>query len=110
MGVRTKKRIQRDWSAVFQEFHTSGLSIKKFCQAKEMSLSLFYRRRKEYDEIASPNQPALRPSDFIQLKSAAISRPPASIAFPGNIELSLHNDCDKELLQHIIAQLKGSPC
>jgi len=112
MGIRTKKRIQRDWSAVFEEFHASGLSIKEFCQGKEMSLSLFYRRRKKYDngDIANPDRPTPRSSDFIQLKSAAISRPSASIAFPGQVELTIHNDCDKELLQHIIAQLKGSPC
>ncbi len=110
MGVRIKKRIKRDWSAVFEEFHGSGLTIKEFCQIKEMSPSLFYCRRKEYDEMTTASKTALRPSDFIPLPSAAISRPSASIVFPGPIELSLHNECDKELLQHIISQLKGSSC
>jgi hypothetical protein len=110
MDVRRRKRIKRDWSAVFEEFHQSGLSIKKFCQAKEMAQSLFYLRRKDYDDIADPGKPTLRSSDFIQLKSAVMPRPSASIVFPDHIELSVHNDCDKELLVAIISQLKGSPC
>ncbi|MCK4628672.1 MAG: hypothetical protein KAT56_06685 [Sedimentisphaerales bacterium] len=64
----------------------------------------------DYDDIAKPGKPTLRSSDFIQLKSAAMPRPSASIVFPGHIELSVHNDCDKELLVAIISQLKGSPC
>lgn len=110
MDVRTKKRVKRDWAAIFEEFHRSGLSIKEFCQVKEMSQSLFYRRRKDYDDTANPGKPAFRSSDFIQLQPAAVSRPSASIVFGGQIELSIHNDCDKELLRHIISQLKGSSC
>jgi len=110
MDVRAKKRIKRDWAAIFEEFHRSGLSIKEFCQVKEMSHSLFYRRRKDYDDTANPGKSASRSSDFIQLQSAAISRPSAFIVFSGQIELSIHNDCDKELLQRIISQLKGPPC
>jgi hypothetical protein len=110
MDVRAKKRIKRDWAAIFEEFHRSGLSIKEFCQVKEMSQSLFYRRRKDYDDTANSGKPSLRLNDFIQLQPAAISRPSASIVFGGQIELSIHNDCDKALLRHIISQLKGSPC
>ena len=110
MGVRTKKRIQRDWSAIFAEFRRSGLSIKEFCQVQGMSPSLFYRRRKDHDDPAPPGKSAFRSSDFIQLKPAAVSRPSAAIIFGGRIELSIHNDCDKELLQHIISQLKEWSC
>lgn len=110
MDVRTKKRVKRDWAAIFEEFPRSGLSIKEFCQVKEMSQSLFYRRRKEYDAAANPGKPSLRSSDFIKLQSAAVSQPSASIVFGGQIELSIHNDCDQALLRHIISQLKGSSC
>ena len=110
MDVRRRKRIKRDWSAVFEEFHQSGITIKEFCRLKGMAQSLFYRQRKNYDDIANPGKPTLRSNDFIQLKSAAIPRPSASIVFPDHIELSVHNDCDKELLVAIISQLKGSPC
>ena len=110
MGVRTKKRIKRDWSGVFAAFHGSGLSIKEFCRVQEMSQSLFYRRRKDYADAAHSGRPVLRSSDFIQLQPAAVSRPSAAIVFGGQIELSIHNDCDQELLGHIISQLKGSSC
>jgi hypothetical protein len=110
MSVRTKKRIQRDWAAIFAEFRRSGLSIKEFCQTQQMSPSLFYRRRKDHDDPAHPGKSAPRSSDFIQLKPAAVSRPSAAIVFFGQIELSVANDCDKELLRYIISQLKGPPC
>ena len=110
MDVRTKKRVKRDWAAIFEEFHRSGLSIKEFCQAKEMSQSLFYRRRKDHDAVANPGKRPLRLNDFIPLPSAAVSRPSASIVFGSQIELSIHNDCDPALLRQIISQLKGSSC
>lgn len=112
MSVERKKRIKRDWSAVFEEFHRSGLSIKEFCQVEGMSQSLFYRRRKEYSDADKSARPSLRRDDFIELKRVLPSstRPSASIVFGSQIELSISNDCDKELLRHIISQLKGSPC
>jgi len=110
MDVRRRKRIKRDWSAVFEEFHQSGITIKEFCRTKGMSQSLFYRRRKDYSDSDIPTRPSLRRGDFIELTPASSSRRPASIVFGGQIELSISNDCDKDLLRDIISQLKGSPC
>ena len=110
MDVRRKTRVKRDWAAVFKQFHGSGLSVKEFCRTNRISQSLFYLRRKDCDNTNDPRNPPLRSNDFIQLKSVSSSRRSASISFPGQIELSISNDCDKELLRHIISQLKGSPC
>ena len=120
MDVTRKKRIKRDWPAIFNEFHESGLSVTEFCRTKGISQSLFYLRRKDCGnandvngrvKTGDPhNPPSLRLNDFIQLKSVSSSRMSASIVFGGQIELSVSNDCDKDLLRHIISQLKGSPC
>ena len=114
MDAKRKTRVKRDWSVIFEELHRSGLSIKEFCQTKGMSQSLFYRRRKDYrdaDKSASARS-SLRRGDFIELKRALplSVQPSASIVFDSQIELSITNHCDKELLQHIISQLKGSSC
>jgi len=114
MDVKRKIRVQRDWSVVFEEFHRSGLSIKEFCRLKGMSQSLFYRRRKDCcdaDKSASARS-SLQRSDFIELKRAlpTSARPSAAIVFGSQIELSISNDCDKELLRLLISQLKGSSC
>ena len=112
MNVERKMHIKRDWLVVFEEFHRSGLSIKEFCQAEGMSQSLFYRRRKYYIDSDKPARPSLGRGDFIELKRRLPSpiRPSASIVFGSQIELSISNDCDKELLRLLISQLKGSPC
>ncbi len=112
MSVERKIRIKRDWLVVFEEFHRSGMTIKEFCRSKGMSQSLFYRRRKDYIGSDKPARPSLGRSDFIELKRVLPSsiRPSASIVFGSQIELSISNDCDKELLRLVISQLKGSPC
>jgi hypothetical protein len=107
MDVVRMKRVKRDWPGVFADFDGSGMTIKAFCLSKGMSQSLFYRRRKDY---ADCNMPSLRRGDFIEFKPTSLSRGSASISFPGAIELSISNDCDRELLRSIISQLKESPC
>jgi len=110
MDVVRKKRIKRDWPAVFAEFHRSGMTIKEFCLSQGMSQSLFYRRRKDYSDSDTARGPSLRRGDFIELQPASSWRRSATILFGGQIELSISNDCDKELLRGIISQLQGSPC
>ena len=110
MDVARKKRIKRDWPAVFTEFHGSGMTIKEFCRSQGMSQSLFYRRRKDYTASPASKGPSLGRGDFIELKPGSSSRCSVSISFPGPIELSISNDCDRELLRAIISQLQGSSC
>ena len=110
MDVARKTRIKRDWPGVFADFHRSGMSIKEFCVSKGMSQSLFYRRRKDYADSDTPWGPSLGRGDFLELTSISSVGRSASITFGGQIELSISNDCDKELLREIISQLKGSPC
>ena len=112
MDVERKIRIKRDWLVVFEEFYQSGMTIKEFCRSKGMSQSLFYRRRKDYIDSDKSARPSLGRGDFIELKRAlpSLTRPSASIVFGSQIELSISNDCDKELLRLLISQLKGSPC
>jgi hypothetical protein len=110
MDVTRKKRVTRDWSAVFADFDGSGMTIKDFCLSKGMSQSLFYRRRKDYADCNTSPQPSLGRKDFIELTPGSAPQHSASISFPGQITLTISNDCDRELLRLIISQLKESPC
>ena len=110
MDVAKNKRIKRDWPTVFEDFHRSGMTIKDFCRSKGMSQAIFYRRRKDYVGSRIPGGPLLGRADFLELTSISSVGRSASISFPGQIELSISNDCDRELLRDIISQLKGSPC
>jgi hypothetical protein len=106
----SKKRIKRDWVVVFKAYGQSGLTVKDFCQVQGISVSLFYRRRKELKDSALPEKSSLRSNDFIRLSSTVSPDPPVSIVFGGQIEVFIHNDCDRVLLGDIIAQLKESSC
>ena len=111
MDVTSKKRIKRDWPAVFAEFQRSGMTIKEFCLSKGMPPSLFYRHRKGYSATGTPKRSSLGKGDFIELKGgSSLSRCSATMVFPGPIELSISNDCDRDLLRGIISQLQGSLC
>ena len=110
MDVVRKKRVKRDWPAVFADFDRSGVSIKDFCLSRGMSQSLFYRRRRDYANSSTPAVPSLGRENFIELTPGSASRGSASISFPGQIELTISNDCDREMLRSIISQLKELPC
>jgi len=107
MNAVKPKRINRDWPAVFDAFRQSGQTVKEFCLAEGIPQSLFYKRRKEHTGNHQSGRSSLVQSDFIELKPTSTSRWSASIAFDNQIELSIANDCDQELLRQLITQLKG---
>ncbi len=110
MEVRRRKRVKRDWAAVFEEFDRSGMKVKGFCQVQGITLSLFYRRRKDMEGSVISGKSSLESGGFIQLRPAASSDPSISIVFAGTTELFVHNDCDRKLLGDVIAQLRGPAC
>ena len=115
MSVERRKRIQRDWAAVLAEFQQSGLTIQAFCRAAGISPSLFYRHRKESGNTARSARPALGRGDFMAFQAPVPNlscgfQPAAVLVFGHPIELSIHNECDQELVELLIAQLKGSSC
>ncbi len=113
MEARRKKRktyIKRDWAAVFEEYSRSGMTVLEFCRVQGIPQSVFYRWRKKFEDSSPPSKPSLRQNDFIQLSSTASPGPPVSIVFGGQVEVLVHNDCDRVLLGEIIAQLKESLC
>lgn len=110
MDAVKPKRIRREWPAVFDKFHQSGQTITAFCMAEGIPQSLFYKRRKDHiGSCQSAGSPLVR-NDFIELKPTPTPRWSAAIIFDSQIELSITNDCDHELLRLLISQLKGSPC
>ena len=104
------KRIRRHWPAVFDKFHQSGQTITAFCLAEGIPQSLFYKRRKDHTGNNQSVRSSFIRSDFIELKSTSTSRWSAAIAFNNQIELSIANDCNHELLHILISQLKDSSC
>ena len=107
MDAVKPKRIRRDWPAVFDAFRQSGQTITAFCLAEGIPQSLFYKRRKDHSSSRQSASPSFAQSDFIELHPTSISRWSAAIAFGSQVELSIANDCDRELLRQLISQLKG---
>lgn len=107
MDAVKPKRIKRNWAVVFGEFRQSGQTIKEFCLAEGIGQSLFYKRRKDHSDNHHLARSSLVRSDFIELAPASASRWSAVIAFDNQVELSIANDCNHELLHLLITQLKG---
>jgi hypothetical protein len=115
MSVERKKRMKRDWAVVLAEFQQSGLTIQAFCRAAGISPSLFYRHRKECHDTNRSARPALGRGDFMAFQAPVPNlscgfQPAAVLVFGHSIELSIRNECDKELVELLIVQLKGSSC
>lgn len=107
MDAEKPKHIRRDWPAVFDKFRQSGQTVKEFCLAEGVAQSLFYKRRKDHSNGCPPVSSPLVQSDFIELHPASTSQWSAAIVFGSQVELSIANDCDQELLRQLITQLKG---
>src|SRR4030042_6658913 len=112
MNVERKKRMKRDWAVVLAEFQQSGLPIQAFCRAAGISPPLFYRHRKECRATNRSARPPLGRSDFIAFQSPVPNsscgfQPGAVLVFGHSIELSIRNDCDKELVQLLLSELNG---
>ena len=58
----------RDWSTVFKEFEKINTTVKEFYQAQGMSPSLFYRRRKDINDLLVSTPPLLNQDDFVRLR------------------------------------------
>lgn len=103
MDITGKRRVRRDWQAVFAEFERSGLTIKAFCQREGIAPSLFYRHRRKLQTVAGGR-------DFLELAGISPSSQPITIAFGNGIALSLGNDCDPDLVGRILSQLQAGSC
>ncbi|MBD3251925.1 hypothetical protein GF380_05775 [Candidatus Uhrbacteria bacterium] len=110
MDTKSTRRIKRDWGSVFADFERSDMTVKAFCRSRGISLSLFYRRRRERRQSQPAGKPVLQADDFIELAPTALSSATISIIFPGAIELRIHRDCDRALLGEVIAQLREAAC
>lgn len=108
MNTGAKRRIQRDWPRVMDEFTHSGLSVRAFCQERGIALSLFYRHRRVL--AADGAQRAFRRHDFLELSPRASAGGDIHITFPGRVEVSVSNHCDPGLLRAVLAQLQASSC
>ncbi len=107
MDAEKPKRIRRDWPAVFDAFRQSGQTATAFCLDEGIPQSLFYKRRKDHTSNHQSASSSFVCSDFIELKPTSTSRWSATIVFDSQVELSIANDCNHELLQQLISQLKG---
>ena len=107
MNAVKPKRIRRDWPAVFDAFRQRGQTATAFCLAEGIPQSLFYKRRKDHASNHQSARSSFIRSDFIELKPTPTPRWSAAIIFDSQIELSIANDCNHELLRQLISQLKG---
>ena len=56
----TKKRIYRDWPKVFEEWRKSELTMKSFCESRDIHPSVFRYSLKRHQKRSSSEESASR--------------------------------------------------
>ncbi|MEW6756346.1 MAG: hypothetical protein AB1505_36045 [Candidatus Latescibacterota bacterium] len=94
-----RKRIYRDWPAVLQAQHASGLSISAYCQRHGINRTLFQHRRRQ----AGPPT-ATTASAFVELRPAERHARSCGVALvSGSWRIEVEPDFDPDTLARVCA-------
>lgn len=101
------------WSERIQNFETSGLSRKKWCQQHHTALStLSYwirKTNKKPDKYEQTTEPvfARMPSEQEICSKSADSPVPVTIYLPGSVRIEVDNSCSAEMISSLIHIIKN---
>lgn len=96
-----RRRVRRDWPAVVQEQASSGLSVSAFCRQQGVSLSHFYRKRRQCQRA----DPSPAGDGFVELR-AVDPQPSGSgvaVVIDGGWRLELAPGFDTPTLERVLA-------
>lgn len=101
------------WTKRIQDFHSSGLSKKEWCQEHQVALStLNYWIRKQAKELTEPEQVidpifARLPSEQELSSYLPSEHASVTIYLPGSIRIEIGMECPCELMTSLIHTLKA---
>ncbi len=101
------------WAKCIQDFHSSGLSQKEWCQQHQVALStLSYWIRKQAKGITEPEQVtdpvfAELPSERELSSNLLSEHAPVTIYLPGSVRIEIGMECPCGLMTSLIHTLKA---
>ena len=98
-----RRRVRRDWPAVVQAQASSGLSVSAFCRQQGVSMSHFYRKRRQCQRADA----SAVDDGFVELR-AVDPQPSGSgvaVAVAGGWRLELEPGFDTPTFERVLACL-----
>lgn len=100
------------WTKRIQDFYSSGLSRKEWCQEHDLSLSTFsywLRKQTEPTQMEFEMEPvfAKLPSEQELSSGLSADHTPVTIHLPGNVRIEIGAGCPGGLLTSLLHSLKA---
>ncbi len=69
-----RKKTLKKWQAIIQQQTNSGLSVSRFCKTNRMSITCFYKYKKELNKSANPEaEDSVANNSFVKIQPPKIS-------------------------------------
>ncbi|CAK2439697.1 transposase [Vibrio crassostreae] len=97
-----KRRTNQEWQTLFEQYQSSHLSQRVFCERNGLSLSTFYAKRQQLQTTESANIGGFVTAEVIeQMAQAPVANMTLSI---NNVELSVPQDTPVRYLAELIEE------
>lgn len=103
-----KRRTDQEWQTLFEQYESSQLSQRLFCERNGLSLSTFYAKRQQLTRIEKPNTGGFVKAEIVE----KITRYPVAQApvanmrlFIDSVELSIPQGTPAAYLAELIGAL-----
>jgi hypothetical protein len=108
--AKRKKRGRESWIRLFEEWLSSGLSQRRFCERREISFSTFcYWRRRLRGDSEVESQPCFIPVEIKPLRQS--TRPSHyEVRLKDGVRIRVPSDFESESLSRLIDLLRGERC
>jgi hypothetical protein len=107
-GRRRDGGLERGWRQHIEQQRSSGLSVRDYCDAHDLTESSFYLWRRTLAERDRESTPAFVP--VVITDAPRVEASPIEIRLAGGQRVRVRAGCDRKLLADVLAVLEGRPC
>lgn len=114
------EKILHKWKKIVDDFTTSNLSPKEYCNRTGVNINTLYTWRYRFGTTGVKNKTVSSTARFqeveflddrvVETDNIQKSYPPIEIDFANKAKLKLYMDCDEELLRKTVRILAGVLC
>jgi hypothetical protein len=109
-SVKPKRWTVAEWMTIFEEYRSSGLTVRAFCHARDLLESAFYRwRRKILSEASVRQAPQQNAVTFAEV-SLPVTHHPTIDLKRGDISIALPETVSPATLRTAILALGELSC
>jgi hypothetical protein len=110
--ARINEAKHAHWRRVLQQWQSSGLRVRAFCDRRNIPESQFWWWRRRLAEAGGSVEPRSSPA-FVPVTIVGAATSPGTaidIKLANGHRLRVRAECDRRLLADVVAVLEGRPC